>query len=170
MKKLISVLVLMVLVISMSVGHTALAKDIDNYTSRTVSVSNSFYKTKKNEVYKKIVRNINELNKLKKHIKNYYKKPNKYIKKLNRYKKSYFKNNALVFVSDKRNVNAISYKLKGVSVKKNKLTLNVKQTSQLKDGGYITANVIYGSNSYFVNLKKSSIKNVSKIKIKYKTK
>lgn len=117
--------------------------------------------------YKKIVTSYSQLNKLKKYIKKNYNNPKKYLHILNKYNKKYFKKNALIFATENVDMNSKEYMFSSLEKKNNKLIINVGINYTLPEGLYTTTVIRYSANTYFINIKKSKLKNIKKVKFKY---
>lgn len=135
------------------------------YTCDTIRVSGKYSDTKSQNRYKKIIRTYKELTRLKKYIRKNYKYPKKYLKKLNKYKKSYFKKKALVFATENVDVNIYSYKLISATIENKKINLNIEKKCTLKEGQSAACVVRYSARTYILNVKKSKLKDVNKIRI-----
>lgn len=166
MKKGLKYFVIILMVLSIYSANVKAAK-VDGYVCKTISVSGEYSDTNNKNSYKKIIRSYRDLVKLKKYIKKNYNNPKKYIKKLNKYKKSYFKKNVLIFATENIDLNFLSYKLISITKKDEKIFLNVEKRDLLKEGQCKIAVVIYGANTYIIKSKKSKLKKVKKVKIKY---
>lgn len=167
MKKGLKCFVTILAILSVFTANVS-AVTMNGYTYKTISVTGKYSDKVNNKSHKKIVRSYKDLEKLKKYIKKNYNNPTKYTKKLKKYKKSYFKKNALIFVTENVDMNQLSYKLLKLTKNNDKFVINVEKRDLLKDGYKKTAVVIYGANTHIVEAKKSKLKNVKKVKVTYK--
>ena len=167
MKKGLKCFVTILAILSVFTANVS-AVTMNGYTYKTISVTGKYSDKVNNKSHKKIVRSYKDLEKLKKYIKKNYNNPTQYTKKLKKYKKSYFKKNALIFVTENVDMNQLSYKLLKLTKNNDKFVINVEKRDLLKDGYKKTAVVIYGANTYIVEAKKSKLKNVKKVKVTYK--
>ena len=166
MKKRLKYLVVILMVLSVYCANVK-AATVDGYVCKTISISGKYSDTKDKSSYKKIIKSYKDLEKLKKHIKKNYNHPKKYIKKLNKYKKSYFKKKGLIFATENIDLNLLQYKLLSITKKDGTINLHVEKRDLLKAGQAKTTVVIYGANTYMIELKKSKLKNVKKVKVTY---
>jgi hypothetical protein len=166
MKKGLKYFAIILVVLSICSANVK-AATINGYTYKKISVSGKYSDTSDKDSYKKIIKSYKDLVKLEKYINKNYNNPKKYLKKLNKYTKSYFKKNSLVFVTENVDVNFIKYKLSSVTIDNNKLKLTINRIDTLKSGCGKTDVVIYEANTYIIEAKKSKLKNVEKVKVKY---
>ena len=115
----------------------------------------------------KIVSTQEELKDLKKDIKQDYTAPKKYIKKLSKYKKSFFKKNALLFVTTVVDENGKDYTISSVQKKKKKFVVKIQPNWTLSRGQCSTCVVRYQEITYIIPVKKSDAKKRHKVEVKY---
>lgn len=137
------------------------------YKYKNTNISETFSKDITKNSYKKIVTSYSQLKKLKKYVKGNYNKPKKYLRILNKYNKRYFKKNALVFATGNVDMNSKEYIFSSLEKKSNKIIVNIGINYTLKEGMYTTTEIRYSANTYFINIKKSKLKNIKKVKFKY---
>jgi hypothetical protein len=166
MKKKLECFVILLVCLSICCTQVK-AEEAVGYTCKTISVSEKYSDTKSQNSYKKIIRTYKDLVKLKKYIKKNYNSPKKYLNKLNKYKKSYFKKKALVFVTENVDMNSKSYKFVSAVKENGKLNFNIERLSLLKEGQSTTCEVIYGAKTYILEVKKTKIKKIKKVRIVY---
>ena len=167
MKRIITALMAIIMIGTFTCSMPVNAATDLSYTSNVVTEEGRFGEDATKKSFKKIVRSYKELQILKKQIKKKYKNPKKYLKQLNKYKKSYFRKYALVFVTDTVDVNHRSYELIGVEKNNSKIVLSINKYYNVPEGLMITCNIIDSSQTYFLKIRKSKIKKVKSIKIKY---
>lgn len=138
-----------------------------SYKYKNINVSGTFCEDLTKNSYKKIVTSYSQLNKLKKYIKKNYNNPKKYLRILNKYNKKYFKKNVLVFATENVDMNSKEYIFSSLEKKNNKLIMNIGINYTLQEGLYTTTVIRYSANTYFINIKKSKLKNIKKVKFKY---
>ena len=141
---------------------------IKSYKSKNISVPGIYSKKIGQNSYKKIISSYKQLEKVKKYVNKNYNSPQKYLKNLNKYSKSFFDKNVLIFVTENVDMNAKTYKMSSLQKNDNTVFVNVKRRSTLKEGQAIATYIKPYANTYFISLKKSSVKKIKKIKVVYK--
>lgn len=142
----------------------------NTFTCKTMTTKGNVLKNRTKKSYKKIVKSYEQLEKLKKYVKNNYNSPDKYLKQLKKYNKKFFKKNTLIFVTECNDVNAKKYKISSIEKKNNKVYVNIDCKIENVNGKKTIASIIYGTNTYLIKAKKSNVKDVKKIKVIYKDK
>ena len=156
------------LILTFIMNVNVMADNEVNYKNKGLVVKGNFAKDESKKQYSRVINSYTELNTLKKYIKKNYKNPNKYLKYLNNYDKSFFRKNSLVFLSHTLDKNTHSFKLSGVRVNGNYIMGDINKMSTLKEGYSATDVLEYYSYTYMIQVKKSDIKDASKVRRKFK--
>ncbi len=166
--KMASMIILIALLITITTSSVAASVINDNaYKYKNTNIPGTFSDNITKNSHKKIVTSYSELQKLKKYIKKNYNKPKKYLRILNTYSRGYFKKNLLVFATENVDMNSKEYIFSFLAKEDKKLIVNIGINYTLKDGMYTTTVIRYSANTYFINIKKSKLKNIKKVKFKY---
>ena len=135
---------------------------------KKVKIADRYAKDRRETSYKKIVKSYKQLKKLKKYIRKNFNSSSKYLKVLKKYTKKYFKKKTLIFAVDTVDETFCTSDLKMLNKEKNKLIINIDKVNMDKEMViYYPPMVKYYSSAYFINLSKSDIKKIKKVKIKY---
>ena len=123
------------------------------------------YSYDKMKPYRKIIKSYKQLKKTKKYLKKNFKNPKKYLKMLKKYDKKYFKENAIILVTENVDMKTTKYEFSSLEKEDNKLVVNVDKTLV---NILTTTEIQYYANTYLIGVKKSKIKDVKKVKVVYR--
>lgn len=175
MSKLIKKMFVMCLVMAMIVSSTVYAteesKNNLKYKKSGILEKGEFATSPMGislDPYKKIIRTYDELIQLKKYIRKNYYNPGRYLHKLKVYDRAFFKRKSLVFSSVTLDRQGYIYRFKNISVKGRTVGVNVERITNRQLGCCFEDELIWYSYTYIIEMKKSDVSKLKRIKINIK--